>query len=232
MKITYAGHACFLVETKGKKLLFDPFISPNELTKTSTNPSINADLIEADYILISHGHQDHLADAASIAKRTGAKIISNYEIVTWYGAKGLEGHPMNHGGQWTFDFGIVKYVNAIHSSVLPDGTYGGNPGGFVIWNEEGCFYFAGDTALTMDMKLIPMTCPKLDFAMLPIGDNFTMGIQDAIIASDFIECDKMIACHYDTFGYIKIDHNEAKKSFASKGKELFLLPIGDSVNLP
>jgi L-ascorbate metabolism protein UlaG (beta-lactamase superfamily) len=227
MKITYAGHSCFLVETQGEKLLFDPFISPNELTKGK----ISADEIEADYILLTHGHQDHVADVEAIAKRTGAKIISNFEIVSWYGEKDIEGHPMNHGGQWSFDFGVVKYVSAIHSSVLPDGTYGGNPGGFVIWNDEGCFYFAGDTALTMDMKLIPMTCPKLDFAILPIGDNFTMGTKEAILASDFVETDKVIGCHYDTFGYIKIDHDAVKKSFADQGKELILLSIGASTSM-
>lgn len=227
MKITYAGHSCFLVETQGEKLLFDPFISPNELTKGK----ISADEIEADYILLTHGHQDHVADVEAIAKRTGAKIISNFEIVSWYGEKAIEGHPMNHGGQWSFDFGVVKYVSAIHSSVLPDGTYGGNPGGFVIWNDEGCFYFAGDTALTMDMKLIPMTCPKLDFAILPIGDNFTMGTKEAILASDFVETDKVIGCHYDTFGYIKIDHDAVKKSFADQGKELILLSIGASTSM-
>lgn len=224
MKITYYGQSCFGIETKGKKLLFDPFISPNELAK-----KINVDAIEADYILLTHGHQDHTADAESIAKRTGATIVSNYEIYSWYTQKGIAGHPMNHGGNWQFDFGTVKYVNAVHSSSLPDGTYAGNPGGFVVWNDEGCFYHAGDTALTWDMKLIPMTCPKLDFAILPIGDNFTMGYQDALIASDFIECNRIIGCHYDTFGFITIDHEAAKKAFADKGKDLILLPIGDSM---
>ena len=227
MKITYTGHACFMIETNGKKLLFDPFITPNELA----NGKISAADLEPDYILITHGHQDHLADAESIARRTGAKIIANFEIVSWYGAKGLDGHPMNHGGQWQFDFGMVKFVTAIHSSVLPDGTYGGNPGGFVVWNEEGSFYVAGDTALTMDMKLIPMTCPKLDFAILPIGDNFTMGTHEALIASDFVGVDQVIGCHYDTFGYIKVDHAAAKKSFADQGKALVLLPIGAAMSI-
>ncbi|HPH19232.1 MAG TPA: hydrolase, partial [Haliscomenobacter sp.] len=128
-------------------------------------------------------------------------------------------------------FGKLKMVTAVHSSVLPDGTYAGNPGGFVITNAEGTFYIAGDTALTLDMKLIPMTCPKLDFAILPIGDNFTMGISDALIASDFIECPKIVGCHYDTFGYIKIDHPSAQKAFSAKGKELILLPLNESTNL-
>ena len=228
MKVTYCGHACVLVETMGKKLLFDPFISHNPLFTTSLYPHISAEQIEADYIFLSHGHQDHVADAEEIARRTGAPIISNAEIVGWYGDKGLKGHPMNHGGKWTLDFGTVKCVHAVHSSALPDGSYGGNPCGFVVWNEEGCFYFAGDTALTMDMKLIPMTCPPLTFAILPIGDNFTMGYEEAVLAAEFIACDQVIGCHFDTFGYIKIDHAAAQNAFADAGKKLILLPIGES----
>ena len=226
MKFTYYGQSCFLVEMGSKHLVFDPFISPNEKAK-----HIDVNSIPADYLLLSHGHGDHVADAPTIAKNTGAKVISNYEIVSWFGEKEISGHPLNHGGKWNFDFGTVKYVNAVHSSVLPDGTYGGNPGGFVIWNEDKCFYFAGDTALTLDMKLIPMTCPKLDVAILPIGDNFTMGYEDAAIAAEFIECDTIIGCHYDTFGYIEIDHEAAKKAFAAKGKTLILLSIGESWSL-
>ncbi len=231
MKITYGGHATFLVETQGKRLVIDPFLRPNELVQQAGQAHLNVDQIEADYILLTHGHEDHVADAEYIARRTGATLISSYEIVSWYGGKGIPGHPMNHGGQVKFDFGIVKYVNAIHSSVLPDGTYGGNPGGFVIWNDEACIYHAGDTALTMDMKLIAMTCPSLDLAILPIGDNFTMGYRDAVVASDFLDCDKVIGCHYDTFGYIKIDHKEAVKTFSAKGKELILLPIGSEMEV-
>lgn len=210
----------------GKHLLFDPFISPNELAS-----SIDVSQLKADYILVSHGHQDHVVDVEPIARRTGAKIISNFEIVSWYGEKGLDGHPMNHGGKFKFDFGMVKYVQAVHSSVLPDGTYGGNPGGFVVWNEEGCLYFAGDTALTMDMKLLPLTCPELDLSILPIGDNFTMGYEEALIATDYIKCDRVLGCHYDTFGYIKIDQKAAQKAFEAKGKELILLPVGESIKI-
>ena len=232
MNLTYLGHGSFLLETQGKKLLLDPFISPNPLVAELSDEQkakLDVNTIEADYILLTHGHEDHVADAEAIAKRTGATIISSFEIVSYYGAKGISGHPMNLGGKFGFDFGTLKYVTAIHSSVLPDGTYGANPGGFVIWNEEGCIYFAGDTALTMDMKLIPMTCPKLDLAVLPIGDNFTMGYEDAVIASEFIECDKIVGCHFDTFGYIKIDQAEAQKVFTDKGKELILLPITESI---
>ncbi len=224
MKLTYYGQACFGTEIKGKKILFDPALSANPLAK-----DIDINSLEADYILLTHGHGDHVADVESIAQRTGATIISNYEIVTYYGEKGFKGHPLNHGGKWNFDFGTVKYVNAIHSSVLPDGTYGGNPGGFVIWNDDICFYHAGDTALTWDMKLIPMTCPKLDFAILPVGDNFTMGYEDAVIAAEFIDCEKIVGCHFDSFGYIEIDHNKAKQAFENKDKRLILPTIGDAV---
>ncbi len=226
MELTYYGHACFGITLNGKRLLFDPFITPNELAK-----DVNVEAIEADYILVTHGHQDHVADVESIAKRTGAKVISGYEVTNWFMEKGLDGHPINHGGKVTMDFGTVKYVNAIHSSVLPDGSYGGNPGGFVIWNDEVCFYHAGDTALTWDMKLIPMTCPTLNFAILPIGDNFTMGYEDAVLASDFMECNQVVGCHYDTFGYIKIDHEKAQKTFSDKGKTLFLPEIGKTITV-
>ncbi len=226
MKFTYYGHSCFAVETNKTTLLFDPFIRPNELAK-----SIAVESIKANYILLSHGHEDHLADAAEIAGRTGATIVSNYEVVVWFGKKGIsKAHPMNHGGSWKFDFGQVKYTGAIHSSCLPDGTYGGNPGGFVIKTPEKTFYYSGDTALTMDMKLIGEST-KLDFAVLPIGDNFTMGIEDAVLAADFIKCDKIIGVHYDTFGYIKLDHQVALQKFRAAGKELLLLKIGQSITL-
>lgn len=226
MEFTFYGHACFAVNTGGKSVLFDPFITPNEKAA-----HVDVDGISPDYILISHGHEDHIADAESIAKKSGATLVSNFEIVSWFGAKGIEnGHPMNHGGSWKFDFGTAKYVNAVHSSVMPDGAYGGNPGGFIIKSEGKTFYFAGDTALHMDMKLIG-EYENLDFAVLPIGDNFTMGIDDAVIAADFIKCDKIIGIHYDTFGYIEIDHEEAKQKFAARGKELILLEIGESINI-
>src|SRR5690606_11092685 len=121
----------------------------------------------------------------------------------------------------------VKYVSAIHSSSLPDGSYGGNPGGFVIWNDTSCFYHSGDTALTMDMKLIPMTCPKLDFAILPIGDYFTMGFEDAVLAAEFIQCQSIIGGHFDTFPPISIDHSSASALFNQKGFSLHLPKIGE-----
>ncbi len=227
MKITYYGHACFGLNVAGKNLLFDPYVTHNELAK-----HIDVNTIPADYIFLSHGHEDHVADAFDIAKRTNAVIVSNYEIAVWFNKKGIEKyHPMNHGGKWKFKFGTVKYVAAVHTSSMPDGTYGGNPGGFVVETAEGNVYYSGDTALTMDMQLIPLTSAKLDVALLPIGDNFTMGADDAILASDFVKCNKIIGLHYDTFGFIKINHEEAKQKFAAKGKELLLLNIGETIEL-
>lgn len=226
MKITYYGHSCFAVEVNGKHLLFDPFITPNELAS-----SIDIKKVKADYILISHGHEDHIADAVNIAKHTGAKVIAAFEIVVWLEKQGLKNcHPMNIGGKWMFEFGKVKCVAAVHSSCLPDGTYGGNPMGFIIESSEGNFYYAGDTALTYEMKLIG-EFRKLNFAFLPIGDNFTMGVDNAIIASGFINCEKIIGMHYDTFGFIKIDREEAKKKFSRAGKDLTLLKIGETLKV-
>ena len=225
MEIRFLGHACLSIETQGKTLLVDPFISANPLAS-----EIDVDQLHADYILITHAHEDHVLDVEHIARRTGATIVSNYEIVQYYQKKGFEGHPMNIGGTWNFDFGELTYVNAIHSSVFPDGTYGGNPGGFVLLNEEANIYIAGDTALSQDMKLIPLFA-KLDLAILPIGDNFTMGPRGALVAAEYVSCDRVLGYHYDTFGYIEIDHEMAKESFNLKDKELILLNIGDYLKL-
>lgn len=226
MKITFYGHSCFLIETQGSRLLFDPFISSNQLAE-----QIDVSAIKVDYILVSHGHQDHMADVETIAKNCSAKLISNWEIWQWFGKKGIEGHPMNYGGKWKFDFGTLHCTIAQHSSSLPDGTYGGNPCGFLLTNEEGTLYFSGDTALTKDMKLFPLLYPKIDVAILCIGDNFTMDSRAAALAAEFIGCNRIIGCHYDTFGFIEIDHESAKADFSTSGKELTLLPIGESLEV-
>ena len=225
MKITFYGHATIGIEVNGIHILVDPYISANPKAQ---NIDINA--LNADYILITHAHQDHILDVEAIAKRTNAVVISNYEIASHYGKMGIEYHPMNHGGSWDFEFGKLKYVNAIHSSSFPDGSYGGNPGGFVIEGEHKNIYISGDTALTMDMKLIPMRT-KLDLAILSIGNNFTMDVDDAIIAADFVACDKILGVHYNTFGYIEIDKEDAIKKFFNAGKDLMLLEIGESIEL-
>jgi L-ascorbate metabolism protein UlaG (beta-lactamase superfamily) len=223
MNITYYGHSCFGVEVNGKHLLFDPFITSNELAK-----NIDTNTVKADYILISHGHFDHIADAVSIAKRTGAKVVCSWEIHEWLNKQGVNNtHPMNIGGKWKFDFGNVKCVAAVHSSGLPDGTYGGNPMGFIVECEKANFYYAGDTALTYDMKLIG-EYRTINYAFLPIGDNFTMGVDNAIIAAEFINCKKIIGMHYDTFGFIKIDKNEAQRKFQLAGNDLILFDIGET----
>lgn len=227
MKITFYGHASLGIEIDDTTLLVDPFISANP--KAS---EIDINSLEADYILVTHAHQDHILDVEAIAKRTGAKIISNFEIVAHYEKLGLDGHPMNHGGQWDFDFGNVRYVNAVHTSSFPDGSYGGQPGGFVLKTETKTIYIAGDTALTYDMKLIPKAYKyNLDLAILPIGDNFTMGVEDALIASGFLKCNTILGYHFDTFGYIEIDQIKAKAKFDTQLKTLKLLQIGESMTL-
>lgn len=224
MKITFLGHATLLIKTKTASILVDPFISGNELAKDKVQLSE----INPDYILLTHAHQDHVLDVEEIAKKCSAVIVSNYEIATYYENKGFNVHPMNHGGSWDFNFGKLKYVNAIHTSSFADGTYGGQPGGFILSADAKHIYIAGDTALHMDMKLIPYSF-ELDLAILPIGDNFTMGVDDAIIASDFVECNTVLGYHYDTFGYIKIDQEVAKKKFLEQDKKLHLLQIGKSI---
>jgi L-ascorbate metabolism protein UlaG (beta-lactamase superfamily) len=226
MKLTYYGHACFAVELNKKTLLFDPFISPNELAK-----DIQLASISADYILQSHGHVDHIADCVTLAQATNAKVVCSWEIHEWLFKKGINNtHPMNTGGSWDFGDFRVKCTVAQHSSGLPDGSYGGNPMGFLIYSNEGNFYYSGDTALTMDMQLIPKWA-KLNFAVLPIGDNFTMGYEDAVLAAGMVDCKRVIGVHYDTFGFIKIDHAKARQAFENDGRSLELLKIGESLSL-
>ena len=225
-QVTYYGHSCFMVETKGKKLLFDPFITPNSLAN-----EINFNEILCDFIFVSHGHEDHCADLEALAKKTKATVIGSWELHSWLNNKNINTtHPMNLGGKRDFDFGNVKMVYAAHSNSLPDGTYGGTAAGYVIKNDEICFYYAGDTALTNDMNLIGEMY-KLDFAFLPIGSNFTMDASDAAIASKFINCKNIIGMHYDTFGYIKIDHNEAINEFAKNNSKLTLMKIGETIKI-
>lgn len=226
MKITYLGHASLLIEIGAKNIIIDPFITQNPLAK-----NIDFESLKADYILLTHAHGDHVADVEALVNQTGALIVCNAEMSYYYEAKGLKAHGMNTGGKWNFDFGSVKSTIAFHSSSFPDGTYGGNPGGYILEANGKRIYIAGDTALTQEMKLIPETVGSLNLAILPIGDNFTMGVDDALIASDFIKCNRILGYHYDTFPPIKINHNEAKDKFALKSKELILLEIGSSLEL-
>lgn len=227
MKFTYHGHSCFSVVINNKTLLFDPFVTYNELANTI----VDVDKLPADYILQSHGHEDHIADCVRVASRTGAKVITNWEIHTWLNKQNISNtHPMNTGGKWNFGDFTVKCTVAQHSSGLPDGSYGGNPLGFIVYAGNETFYYSGDTALTMDMQLVPKWA-KLNFAVLPIGDNFTMDAADAVECARMIGCKTIIGVHYDTFGFIKIEHDKAKKLFESAGLTLHLLKIGETVNV-
>jgi L-ascorbate metabolism protein UlaG (beta-lactamase superfamily) len=226
MKFTYYGHACFAVQAGGKALLFDPFISPNPLAK-----KIDFGKVAADFILVSHGHGDHVADVVEIANRTGAKVIAPFEVGSWFEKKGVKDvQSMNHGGAAKMDFGRVKLTSAIHSSSMPDGSYGGNPAGFVVESGDGNFYYSGDTALTLDMKLVGEST-KLDFAVFPIGDFFTMGVDDAVRAAQFVGVRKFVGVHYDTFPPIKLDHEMATKVAQARGTELLLPGIGETVDI-
>jgi L-ascorbate metabolism protein UlaG (beta-lactamase superfamily) len=223
MNVTYYGHACFSVEVGGRHLLFDPFITPNPLAK-----AIDVKKIPADFILVSHAHDDHLADAVAIAKRTKALVIANFEVAEWLQKKKAPRvHPVNPGGAFDLGVGSVKSVVAIHSSSLPDGTYGGVASGFVVESSAGNFYYSGDTALTYDMKLISETT-KLNFAIFCVGGNFTMGVDDAIRAAEFVQCTEIMGVHYDTFPPIQINHAAAQQKFKAAGLTLHLLQIGET----
>ena len=223
MKIKYLGHSGFQFSLGKFQIVVDPFITHNPLCANK----VDLNEVAADFILLTHAHEDHIADAESLAQRTGAVIISVYEVATHFQKLGLEAIPMNIGGTIDLAFGNIRLVNAVHSSSFPNGKNGGGICcGFVISSENQNFYISGDTALTLDMKLIPMLYQKLDFAILCIGNHFTMGVDDAIVASNFIKCDQIIGCHYNTFPPIEIDKTKSIEKFKSRNKELILMDVG------
>lgn len=227
MEITYLGHSCFLLDFDGVKVLTDPFITYNSLAE-----SIDKHAINCGYVLLSHGHQDHMADAEYFLKKDNATLIAIYEIAEWFKQKEVENSvPLNIGGKTALPFGTVKMVTAVHSSVLPDGTYGGNPAGYVIQTKDQVIYFAGDTALTYDMKLIAERYGKVDVAFLPIGDSLTMGVEDALIAADWVNTSKIIGMHYDTFPNIQLNKEAALQAAQQAGKNLLLPAIGETITL-
>lgn len=201
--LTYYGHATFGVDVDGTKLIIDPFLAPNNPVAPS---DATAESISADFMLITHGHGDHIADAVAIAQRTACQVITNFEIGEWLMAQGVENvHQMHIGGAFNFPFGRLKLTIAHHGSALPDGSYGGNPSGILInFNDGTDIYFAGDTALTYDMRLIG-EAGGVDLAALPIGDNFTMGPEDAVMAAQFVRAKKVVPIHYNTFPPIEQD---------------------------
>ncbi len=225
MKLTHLGHSCFLLETSTHRLLFDPFLSGNPLAKTRPEE------IECDFILVSHGHEDHLGDAVAIAKRTGATIISNFETAVFCGKQGAPAvHPMQHGGAWEFPFGRVKLTIAHHSSSneTADGfAYLGNPAGILVTTEGKTIYHAGDTALFLDMKLIG-ELDTIDVALLPIGDNFTMGPEDAARAVYFLNARLAIPMHYNTFDLIKVDPQRFISAAKGRGQ---VMEIGETIEI-
>jgi L-ascorbate metabolism protein UlaG (beta-lactamase superfamily) len=225
VKLTFHSHACFSVTVDGTELLIDPFLTGNELA------DVTADEVKADYILVSHGHGDHVGDTVAIAQRTGAMTISNFEIQSWLMAQGVEkAHPLHIGGGFDFPFGRVKLTIAHHGSALPDGTYGGNPAGFLLTLEGKRIYHACDTGLFYDMKLIGEG--GLDVAILPIGDNFTMGPDDALRAVKLLEPKTVIPIHYDTFDVIQQDpHAFAARVEAETLAKCVVLKPGETYSL-
>jgi L-ascorbate metabolism protein UlaG (beta-lactamase superfamily) len=224
VEITWYGHACFSIRGGGATLLTDPFLTGNPLAP------VGADDVSADYILVSHAHGDHLGDAVPIAKRTGATIVSNFEIANYCGEQGANVHPLHIGGGRDFPFGRVKLTIAHHGSSFPDGSYGGNPAGLLLAVEGKKIYHACDTALFYDMKLIGEE--GIDLAILPIGDNFTMGPEDAVRAVKFIAPQLVVPIHYDTFDVIQQDpHAFARRVRAETSARCRVLEPGDTLTL-
>jgi len=227
MKATFFGHATIALDLAGASILFDPFITPNELAK-----EIDIKTLKPDYIMLSHAHSDHVADVAAIQKNTNATVIAIVETAAWVSRQGISTDKiieMNFGGTVKTKFGTAKMVYALHTNSTPDLQYGGVAAGYIINSGNKKIYFAGDTALTLEMKLL--ADEALDWAILPIGDHYTMGVEDAIKAAGFINCKNIIGIHYNTFPPIAIDEEEAKKKFADAGLHLHLLPIGGSISL-
>jgi L-ascorbate metabolism protein UlaG (beta-lactamase superfamily) len=198
-RVRWLGHACLLVESDRSKILIDPFLTGNPAA------AVKPDEVSADFILVSHGHGDHVGDTVAIAKRTGATVVANYEMAGWFEKQGLRKvHGQQHGGSHAFPFGRVKLTLAFHGSAMPDGSYGGNPCGFLLYLNDGKkIYDAADTGLFGDMKLIGEE--GIDLAILPIGDNFTMGPDDALRAVKFLQPKKVLPIHYNTWELIAQD---------------------------
>ncbi len=225
MKFTFYGHACFLIETNGTKILFDPFISKNPAAK-----EIDIAKIECDYIAVSHAHFDHIADLVAIAKNTNATVIGTFELGDYLTNNDINNfHLMNIGGGYEFDFAYLKMVSAIHSNSF-EGKYMGLAAGFVIETPQYCLYYAGDTALHYDMKLLKHRF-KINTAILPIGGNYTMDYKDALIASDFVNCNQIIGVHFNTEPLIEIKESVVATYFKNAGKKLLLPKINQTVEL-
>ena len=221
LTLTYHGHSCWEFSDGAHRVLIDPFLTGNPLADVT--PDAFAKL---DAIVISHGHGDHIGDAVAIAKRTKALVIANYEIVNWFAKHGVEGHPLHIGGGRQFPFGHVKLTIAHHGSTGPEGEALGSPAGIVLAMGGKKIYHAGDTALFLDMKLIAEMNGPFDAALLPIGDNFTMGIADAVKAAEFVNATVAIPMHYNTFGWIQADPGEFVKRVQVGGRKAVVVTPG------
>ncbi len=227
MKLTFFGHSAFQIESNGTTLLFDPFISDNP----HTEGVVTADDLEPDYLFLTHAHADHWGDTVSIAKRTGAQLVANFEIVTYAQEQGVENvQPMNTGGGWDFPFGRVFQTYARHSSSFPDGTYGGNPNGYIVHIEDKCIYNLGDTSPFAEMAWYGEE-HDIDLALMPVGDCFTMDAAGAVRAADMLTPRQIVPMHYDTFPFIEIDMDECKQTFKRGGFSLKPLAPGESLEL-
>ncbi len=225
-KVTWLGHAAFSLAIDGVNVLVDPFLEGNP------KASVTVDDVEADYIVVTHGHSDHVGDTVAIAKRTGATALSNVEIANWLGKQGVENtQGLNTGGRGVFDFGTLELTIAFHSSSLPDGSYGGMPNGIVITSKEGkSFYFAGDTSLFGDMSLIGSK--SLDLAALPIGGWFTMGPEDGLKAVELLRPKAVLPLHYDTFPVIEVDAAAWAETVREQtGIKVMMLQPGESCEI-
>ncbi len=224
MRLTYLGHSGIRLTTTAGEVVIDPFLSGNPVAP------FGPDVLSPSYIILTHAHGDHVGDSEAIAKRTGAKVISNYEIVTYFGARKVDGHPMNSGGPYGFPFGRLRFTPAWHSSSFPDGTYGGMPMGLVLEADDVTLYHAGDTALFSDMQLIGRL--GLDLALLPIGGNFTMDPEDAIEAVKLLRPKRVLPIHYNTFDLIKQDATAfGRRVEAETDAVCIVLSPGDSLDL-
>ncbi|MEO8446959.1 MAG: metal-dependent hydrolase [bacterium] len=229
-KIIYHGHSFVEIRTKDEVIYIDPFIEGNDTEIAIKHCDIELKDAKCDYIILTHGHSDHFGNTIEIAKGNDTTVIAMVEIADYLYTKGVKSHAMNIGGAYNFPFGKVKLTLAHHSSSLPDGTYAGNPAGVLIYTDNKTIFHAGDTSLFYDMKLIGET-NKIDIAFLPIGDNFTMGIDDAVKAAEFLRAETVVPVHYDTYEVIKADPNEFKRKIESIGKKCIVMKPGDATEL-